>query len=448
MDCGVCFHEFDVADHEPLVLPCGHSFCKSCVEGLPTKHCPNCRKQFNTTQKNFVVLDIIQSRVADRGSVGAAGLSCQTTENLVAEELLGLHEQMTELMADARGSPDQGMTLTEAWTGAARDALRKLRKEDYVKFLKELDLNLQWLDKLGSVQHMKLDDLPALAEAINGSCQSPDGGRAVEAAPRARGEKRCRCGSTRHLQTTHASCPLNPRNSAPAAGEAPPAAQVQRRGEVRAEHGSQAVVAALRAHPTNVDVQKQGCEQLWDFARYSEEDKVRIGEAGGCQAVVAALRAHPTNADVQRNGCWALRSLANNDENRVRIGEAGGCQAVVAALRAHPTNAGVQESGCGALWSLARRSEENKVRIGEAGGCQAVIAALRAHPTNAGLQRSGCWALANLANNNDENEVRIGEAGGCQAVVAALRAHPTKADLRKFGSKLLKKYGVKVPRRR
>merc|ERR1719352_1006549 len=66
MECKICFVEFDLRDREPLVLPCAHSFCKSCVNSLPRKQCPTCREHFRTPQKNFVVLEIIQSLAADR----------------------------------------------------------------------------------------------------------------------------------------------------------------------------------------------------------------------------------------------------------------------------------------------------------------------------------------------------------------------------------------------
>ena len=78
-------------------------------------------------------------------------------------------------------------------------------------------------------------------------------------------------------------------------------------------------------------------------------------KAGGVKAVVDAMRAHPTNADMQRYGCGALRALADgNAENKARIGEARGVQAVVDALRAHRTNADVQEYGCFARRKLRR----------------------------------------------------------------------------------------------
>ena len=46
LECAVCLEQYK----EPKVLPCLHSFCKRCLEGLLTKHglawkinCPSCR---------------------------------------------------------------------------------------------------------------------------------------------------------------------------------------------------------------------------------------------------------------------------------------------------------------------------------------------------------------------------------------------------------------------
>ena len=68
------------------------------------------------------------------------------------------------------------------------------------------------------------------------------------------------------------------------------------------------------------------------------ENQVGIAKAFGIEAVVAALRAHPTNADVQSWGCYAIGKLAANAENRVGIAKAKGMDAVRAALGAHMSN--------------------------------------------------------------------------------------------------------------
>ena len=31
MDCSICFYEYNETDRRPMVLPCGHTFCYSCM---------------------------------------------------------------------------------------------------------------------------------------------------------------------------------------------------------------------------------------------------------------------------------------------------------------------------------------------------------------------------------------------------------------------------------
>jgi hypothetical protein len=52
----------------------------------------------------------------------------------------------------------------------------------------------------------------------------------------------------------------------------------------------------------------------------SEANEVKAGRCGAVEAVVAALRAHPSSAAVQEKGCRALRNLAANANNQVKAG--------------------------------------------------------------------------------------------------------------------------------
>eukprot|EP00961_Rhodomonas_salina_P095293 1282150-Rhodomonas_salina.1 len=83
------------------------------------------------------------------------------------------------------------------------------------------------------------------------------------------------------------------------------------------------------------------------------------------------MKQHVKSAGVQEQGCGALRNLAVNDENKVKIGAAGGIEAVITAMQQHADSEGVQEWGCAALSNLAF-NDENKVKIGAAGGIEAV----------------------------------------------------------------------------
>lgn len=44
IECTVCMNAFNETIHAPLVLGCGHTFCKECLDHVINgkKICPNC----------------------------------------------------------------------------------------------------------------------------------------------------------------------------------------------------------------------------------------------------------------------------------------------------------------------------------------------------------------------------------------------------------------------
>ncbi|KAK4322097.1 hypothetical protein Pmani_007150 [Petrolisthes manimaculis] len=56
-ECGICFTLFDDIERRPRTLPCGHTFCTSClIVLLETKNltCPSCRVKHRTTTINKI----------------------------------------------------------------------------------------------------------------------------------------------------------------------------------------------------------------------------------------------------------------------------------------------------------------------------------------------------------------------------------------------------------
>ena len=96
-------------------------------------------------------------------------------------------------------------------------------------------------------------------------------------------------------------------------------------------------MAALRAHPGDVIVQRKGCASLGRIAEGGAACAQAVAYAGGAAAAVAALRAHPGDVDVQRGGCVALcRIAAGGAACAQAVAEAGGAAAAVAAKDFHP----------------------------------------------------------------------------------------------------------------
>ena len=45
MDCGICLENYNSDSKVPIILPCGHTYCYTCIENIIRKKikCPNCR---------------------------------------------------------------------------------------------------------------------------------------------------------------------------------------------------------------------------------------------------------------------------------------------------------------------------------------------------------------------------------------------------------------------
>lgn len=56
-ECDICCEKFEeVGIHTPLVLPCGHTLCRQCVENLHTQVCPTCKHPLHESSADSVVL--------------------------------------------------------------------------------------------------------------------------------------------------------------------------------------------------------------------------------------------------------------------------------------------------------------------------------------------------------------------------------------------------------
>ena len=74
MECDVCYTEYNLQDHEPRVLPCGHTTCKHCVAQMRASHlntaCPHCRQGFDSAKvhPNFALINVLRERAAQEAS--------------------------------------------------------------------------------------------------------------------------------------------------------------------------------------------------------------------------------------------------------------------------------------------------------------------------------------------------------------------------------------------
>lgn len=62
LNCLICLNNHNNDETKPLSLvPCGHSFCKTCVSKLSEKLCPLCKCYFNQTIVNWSIISVLSN---------------------------------------------------------------------------------------------------------------------------------------------------------------------------------------------------------------------------------------------------------------------------------------------------------------------------------------------------------------------------------------------------
>jgi len=187
---------------------------------------------------------------------------------------------------------------------------------------------------------------------------------------------------------------------------------------IRRARGVEAIVEAMKRHPTHQFVQVHACEALGNLA-FVVENRSAIAAAGGIEAVVAALKEHMNSNYVVVAACRVLQNLSLDDKIHPQLMAAGSARAVVSAMDTHCAAQVVQESGCRALCNLSHHNGEGTVA--SAGGIDAILRAMRIHRDVAGVQEHACLVLRNLCA-SESNRLRVVMGGGIDDVILALTA--------------------------
>jgi len=189
-----------------------------------------------------------------------------------------------------------------------------------------------------------------------------------------------------------------------------------------------ALVAAMRRHAGNEEVQDLACDVLSTMVINSVEKVTRARNAGAIEAIVAAMRAHADSARLQVHACMVLCahvlvSGALCEVNLDRARSAGALEAAVAAMRRHMGDKEVLTSVCPLLGFLTKSNEENRTMAAKAGAIEALVETMRVHPKSSQVQLHACGCLYFINIDNAENVSRAKSEGVKEAVKAALMAH-------------------------
>eukprot|EP00611_Tribonema_gayanum_P000801 TRINITY_DN10594_c0_g1_i1.p1 TRINITY_DN10594_c0_g1~~TRINITY_DN10594_c0_g1_i1.p1 ORF type:complete len:151 (+),score=13.64 TRINITY_DN10594_c0_g1_i1:261-713(+) len=122
------------------------------------------------------------------------------------------------------------------------------------------------------------------------------------------------------------------------------------------------VVAAMWTHFSSPELQSRA---LYSLSCMVLDDKARatLGRAGACEVVVAVMRAHSTDIFIQRSGVYVLAHLAHIPRNRRRLGHRAR-KLVLNRVREYPSDPMIQQWGVFALDQLtADWTREPVVRV-------------------------------------------------------------------------------------
>lgn len=185
------------------------------------------------------------------------------------------------------------------------------------------------------------------------------------------------------------------------------------RAKAAAAGGLQAVIAGMRIHLEDAQVQEAGCGALWYLARTPAVAAAAV--PGALEAVVAALRVHATHAGVNEAGCGALRNLMMEERNKLLASSSGALEVIIAALRVHVRHAGVLEQAAGALVNAAA-SGPTAVQAVSDGALEALLAGLSAGARTPAVCLPACVALYNLTYNWPDAQRRARGAGAASVL--------------------------------
>ena len=428
LTCEICFNIFTAEGSRiPLVLPCGHSFCRTCCVAFDSK-CPACRREFQggvrSLSRNFALLRLLESAPND--------LVTSNSPSVVTEISMWLHDCGPEFQKHVGGFHSNGVTSFEDLEAVQNS------QGLYSELLAALVAGPGTLGAKAKEQALikaKVDAVLAQPDLIERYAVMRDEERRKldEAKAKANTDAEIEAGTSAvpSLETVQAVCEFVTNN--PTAANSPVVAEaVLRQIHELASYNDYRELFAENLNPiqvwlqrvmyaqatSNASIARWGCAALWSLS-FHETMCISLGESGACDIVLDALRGHPGSVSVAEQACAAIGNLSITEENNTKLGESGACRLVVAAIRDHIADNGVTREGCAATSNLAL-SEANQVKLVEADACAVVLRAFEFHGDFPSVLKYACTAITNLAASNEDNARTFGVAGACAAVLGTM----------------------------
>ena len=218
-----------------------------------------------------------------------------------------------------------------------------------------------------------------------------------------------------------------------------------RRKELIQSGGLINLLEAMEQHEHNVDVQRNGCAMLCGMALGDKACKKQLVRTGAQVSIATAMAAHDSDKELLHSGVWVIQLLATATgmNECLAIARAGGVASVTGAMMGFVEDLTICSRGCAALSSLASggETEDDRKEIGQlivtAGGPSAIALALTVHQEDSGLQASGLAALTSLANVDAKSRSILVQLNACQSIVTSMRAHKMDVQVQRDGCRAL-----------
>lgn len=202
LECKVCFNIFDCDKRRPRNLPCGHSYCTSCIAGMiKNSHlsCPNCRTDHTADDVTLfpinysleaVVKKIAGKRLsslkmepegAEATAPEAKAESSQNRSQTMSKQLNSLVEEQRKSIIDLGTSCEEVLSQLEHyheelgdWKAQHHQYIEKLhevvdRNKAAVYLLEQEEMRVMDMVKEGKERHKELGTMQDSLSTINTS---------------------------------------------------------------------------------------------------------------------------------------------------------------------------------------------------------------------------------------------------------------------------------------
>lgn len=197
-------------------------------------------------------------------------------------------------------------------------------------------------------------------------------------------------------------------------------------------HLVEAVVVALRAHPTHAKLQETALGILHNIAGQNRAMAQLVSDAGGVSTIIDALREFVGVPAVLEHALAALSHLVMLEDNPHAIVENDGIIGILNGMLACIECDRVLQHGCASLAALARRATHRNL-LWRAGAMDVMVYSMWAHLSSEPLLMQACQAMAALATPDEHlSESHV------QALVLAMQRFGHAAVIQQFGCSALR----------